>query len=248
MKSLACQTAVLLVMVMALPSCSRIIEWGKSSFYQGEKLPKNLSVGARYVRSVKVLDQFTVVGQFDALWLSPEVRTAQVNMYALKHGKGHDAKNIVLRRQLEETNHFISFYVLSLSSIALEDKECPWSLFLQIDENRYSPIEIKPVDIDDEYQMLFCKKVNKFKLAYLVKFDAKDVEDKQLIAANTKKIELYFRSLRKETVLTWLLTPEGTVASSTFTCKEEDFDPEKDECTIREQEEGKLKEPLKGTI
>jgi len=248
MKSLASRYAVLVIFLGFLPGCNRIIDWGKSSFYQGEPLPKQLSIGARYLRSVKVLDQFTVVGQFDALWLAPELRTAYVNIYAIKHGKGEEVKKIMLRRELEETHHFISFYVLSLTSIPLEDRDCPWTLFLQIDEKKYSPIEVKQIDLEEEYELLFCNKVSKYKLPYFVKFDAKDVEDKPLITNETKKIELYFRSLRKEVVLTWLLTPESTVASSTFRCKEQDYDPEKDENTIKEREEGKMKEPQRGTI
>ena len=67
----------------------------------------------------------------------------------------------------------------------------------------YAPIEIKYVDLNMEYQSFFGKKYNRFKLAYFIKFDGRNINDKPLITPETEKVQLYFRSIVKEATLTW---------------------------------------------
>ena len=112
-------------------------------------------------------------------------------------------KEAFLRRQLEENNHFITFYVLSSYEYPLGDVNSEWTLFLNIDGKHYAPIEIKAVELSPEYIYIFGKKYNRFKVPYSVKFDAKDINDQFLITPETKNITLYCRSLNSEVTFVW---------------------------------------------
>jgi len=186
-----------------LPGCGRIIDWGKDNFYQGAEVGQDLSIARNYIQSRRVYDQFTLVGAFDALWLSDDVRKVHTNIYARKYGKNEEQKRVFLRRQLEENSHFITFYVLSPKNILLGDKDSYWSMLLKVDDKLFTPVEQKVVDISPEYRDIFGKKYNKFKDVYLVYFNAKDVEDKFIINENTAAISLLFRSHDKDIELSW---------------------------------------------
>ncbi|HSC24865.1 MAG TPA: hypothetical protein VLB80_01440 [Candidatus Babeliales bacterium] len=193
----------IIVMILMLPGCGRIVDWGKKTFIQAPLLPTSITTAQKYIRSVTLYDQLTTRARFDVLWLSNEVRIDYVNLYALKFGKTEEQKKTFLRRQLEENNHFISFYVLSLHEYPLGDIHSEWTLFLAIDDKYYTPIEIKSVDLSPEYKHIFGKKYNKFKVAYSVKFDAKNINDQFLITPTTKNITLHCRSLAADVMFDW---------------------------------------------
>jgi hypothetical protein len=192
-----------IALVLLLPGCGRIIDWGERNFMQAPSLESNITQAQSYIRSVTMYDQLTTCARFDVLWLSQPVRINYANLYALKFGKTEEQKKVFLRRQLEENNHFISFYVLSLYEYPLGDSSSEWTLFLNIDDKNYSPIEIKAVELSPEYMYIFGKKYNRFKVPYSVKFDAKDVNDQFLITPETKNITLYARSLKSEVTFVW---------------------------------------------
>lgn len=203
--NLLCIAAVILVL---LPSCGRIIDWGERTFVQAPLLQPDIQQAQNYIRSVALYDQLTTRARFDALWLSDDVRTNYINLYALKFGKTEEQKNICLRRQLEENNHFITFYVLSTYDCPLADQSNEWTLFLEINGKNYAPIEVKALELLPEYMYIFGKKYNRFKVPYSVKFDAKDINDQSLITADTKKITLYCRSLHSEATFVWDIEQE----------------------------------------
>lgn len=197
-------TLSLVVMVLLLlPSCGRMIDWGTKTFDQAPSLDSSVTVAQKYIRSVTSYDQLATRARFDALWLSDDVRTNYASLYALKFGKTEEQKKIFLRRQLEENNHFISFYILSLHEYPLGDPHSDWTLFLTIDDRHYAPIEIKTVELTPEYIYIFGKKNNRFKVPYSVRFDAKDINDQYLITPETKKITLHCRSLQTEVTFVW---------------------------------------------
>lgn len=191
------------VLILLLPSCGRIIDWGERNFMQAPSLQAEITQAQKYIRSVAMYDQLTTAARFDALWLSDDVRLNYANLYALKFGKTEEQKKVFLRRQLEENNHFMTFYVLSLYEHPLGDASSEWTLFLNIDGKNYSPIEIKTVDLSPEYMYIFGKKYNRFKVPYSVKFDAKDINDQFLITSETQNITLYCRSLKSEVKFVW---------------------------------------------
>lgn len=197
---------LVIIVIMGLcmfTGCGRIINWGKSNFYQGEEAQQFDQDICYFLKSVTVYDQLATDAMFDVLWLSDEVRTAYAYAYALKRGKTVQQRNLFLRRQLEENNHFISFYTLTLNKIPLAQSDGPWHIFLEVNDQFYDPIEIKKVDLSEEYQSFFDKKYNRFKTAYLVKFDIKNIDDSKIIDHTTKSILLHFRSIDKHVTLLW---------------------------------------------
>ncbi len=193
------------MLIFLLPSCGRIIDWGERNFMQAPSLQADITQAQEYLRSVTKYDQLSTCARFDVLWLSDDVRVNYTNLYALKFGKTEEQKKVFLRRQLEENNHFITFYVLSLYEYPLGDVGSEWTLFLNIDDKNYAPIEIKSIDLAPEYMYIFGKKYNRFKVPYSVKFDAKDINDQFLITPETKNITLYCRSLKSEVTFTWMI-------------------------------------------
>jgi len=198
-----------------MPGC-RYGCWLKDVFYQGQEGDKHLDVVHQYLRSEHVYDQFTTLGHFDALWLSNEVRGAYASVYACKHCLSDERSNAFLRRQLEENNHYISFYVLAsvpdcCGSTILSDKDAIWSMCLKIDDNMYRPIEIKVVELQPEYCMFFDRYFNRFKIPYLVRFDACDVSGQSLIHNGTRSIELHFNRADRRAVMLWCLDGQGDV-------------------------------------
>lgn len=200
--------SVVLFLVFA-PGCGRIIDWGKERVPQATDTKKDVKVARDHIRSIRVYDQFTLIGNFDSLWLSDDVRNIYAQMYALKHGKSDEASKVFLRRQLEENNHFISFYIVSVVEETLGETDSNWTVFLKIGENQFTPIEVKTVDLSSEYVYIFGKKFNRFKIAYIVRFNAKDIEDQSLIQPTTDKISLVFKTVAKEITQEWLLDNTG---------------------------------------
>lgn len=190
----------ILIILTIIPGCARITEWAQNSFYQGEQVNVDISHVQKQVRSVYMYDQFSTDAIFDALWLSDEVRTAYAQIYSSRHGKDSSA---FLRRQLEENKHYISFYVLSSYEVPLGADNCLWTLLLHINDQIFTPIEVKMVELPQEYQLFFGKRFNRFKVAYVVKFNAQDVDEQPLLTTNVDEIKLVLRSIKKETTLAW---------------------------------------------
>ncbi len=189
--------------LITISGCGRVVDWAKSNVKQGSTIKHKKSNTKKYIKTSRIYDQFTLLGSFDTLWLSDAVRKEYVDLHAVKFGKTQEQKNIILRRQLEENNHFISFYILSVADILLGEKDSKWSVILSIKDQTYTPIELKVVELSPEYQRIFDKKNTIFKTAYLVRFNAKDIEDKLLLHNFVKKFSLIFRTLKKEIKQTW---------------------------------------------
>lgn len=191
------------ILLCLFGGCNRIVDWGESNFNQGKEVENKAKSVRKYVKSVTVYDEFTTEGMFDVLWLSDEVRTTYADLHALRRCRNEEYKKTFLRRQLEENNHFITFYVLSPFEFQLADSQSKWSMCLFVDGDYYYPIETSVVELDQEYKAIFGKKMSRFKESYLVKFEAKTLEEKPIIADDVEKLELQFRSLVKETKLVW---------------------------------------------
>lgn len=203
MKSNFIKYITLSAVINLLPGCSRVFDWGKDHFYQGELVETETALVRDYIRSKIVYDQLETRARFDAIWLSDTVRTAYSKAYALRHHKSESQKNMFLRRQLEENHHFVMFYVLSLNDVLLGAKSSEWSVILKVDNTIYEPDEIKKIDLPPEYKMFFDKKYSKFKKAYQVTFNARNINDRPRIAQETKSIVLHFRTHDKEATLEW---------------------------------------------
>ncbi len=199
------QFNLFLVAMLFLPGCSKIVQWGKDSFAQGQKVPDYTVVPREYIRSAIIYDQFKTQALFDVLWLSDEVRNAYVDTHIMRTGKSSEQKELLLRRELEENNHYVTFYVLSLHSISLIDPQPLWITSLKVDDEVYQPVEIKYIDISPEYILFFGKKMSGFKVAYQLKFDAHTVDGDPILSEGDHILKLYFRSPEKELYVTWKL-------------------------------------------
>src|SRR5437762_11661542 len=90
-----------IALLLLLPSCGRIIDWGERNFMQAPSLQAQITQAQEYIRSVTMYDQLSTRARFDVLWLSDDVRINYANLYALKFGKTEEQKKVFLRRQLE---------------------------------------------------------------------------------------------------------------------------------------------------
>lgn len=189
------------VILATLPGCSRIIDWTKTNFYQGEPLNEDIKVAKNYIRSVTLYDEFSTHGMFDVLWLSEVVRTAYAHLYVYKRGEDQTYYKKIIERELFENEQFISFYVLSISHLVGPESE--WTLFLRIGNNNLIPHEVKVIELPYEYQQVFAKRSSIFKRPYLVTFSARNIEGIPYITPDTQEISLYVRSAKKQHALSW---------------------------------------------
>lgn len=212
-------------LLLLLPSCGRIVDWGKRTLYQGEELIIDYSKAHNYIRSVNAYDQFTTIARFDALWLSEEVRNIYATIYTQLAERNDEQKKILLQRQLDETAHFIIFYVLVPHDVPFNDTNALWSIFLSVDSAFYDPIEVKTIELSPIYKAFFGERYNRFRVAYQLKFDARDINNNQLITTNTQLIQLHFRSLQKALILTWNLPELKELQELQIVCSQLEGEP-----------------------
>lgn len=209
-----CFSAV--IALLSIPGCGKIVDWSKSNFYQGQEYDTYKDQIKPFIRSVTLYDQLTTQAHFDALWLSNEVRSAFADLHAARLSKSPEHKNVFLRRQLEENNHYISFYILSFYGAKLAAPETHWTFFLEVDGKTYQPAEIKLKDLPYEYQVFFGNLFNRFKEPFHLRFNARDIEDNIIITPHTRDMKLHIRSAQTGYVFTWVLidTPQEETKDS----------------------------------
>lgn len=222
----------IIICLVGLSGCGHVIRWAKGNFDQGIDMEQVSKVPRTYIQSAHIHRQFSTSALIDVMWLSDEVRTIYAQTYGLKNGKNEAMTKAFLRRQLEENKHFISFYVLTNLNLSIGDHHNAWALFLKVDETTMAPNEVRLTELTPEFKAFFGKRFNRFKCVYLVKFNAKTPDGKSLITENSDHMELYFRSIEKEAVLTWPVSaaaaseapniPENN-PSNELPAKEEDF-------------------------
>lgn len=197
---------MVLTILVLLPGCRRIINWGRDHFVQGEKRPIPMDIVKDHIRSCRVYDTFDTLGLFDVLWLSDEIRRVYTDIYAAKVGKTEDEKEIFLEAELNENKKYISFYVVSIIPTqdhnTLGDKLGPWMIQLSIDNVRYQPKSIKEVTLSTEYTMMLHKYWNRQKTVYLVKFDA-TCQGKPIINPTTDEIILVLNTIDRSCEMHW---------------------------------------------
>lgn len=196
------------VMLFFMTSCVKYYDLVKSEFPQGKDQPDQRTIAANYQRTATVYDEFQTKGVFNALWLSDELRTAYVDVYCDKRGLSCDEKEEMLKRQLEENKHWVSFYVLadirSRTNASLSDENAMWTLYAKLGEyETIVPESIKEIDVEPEFQLFFGKTFNLFKAAYLVKFPITSVTADKLARCNITLVRLIVKSVYKECTLTW---------------------------------------------
>jgi hypothetical protein len=161
--------------VMLSTGCVPYHKLLKSEFPQGERVNKKNNFISNYLQETRVYEEFSSVIEINALWFSNEVRREYTQRYCDRRGKDNSFKNAMLRRELEENKHWITFYVLVATShselSALSDVDPYWTLSLALPTGeKLSPELIKEVDLNPEVRSFFGDKYNPFKRAFLVRF------------------------------------------------------------------------------
>ena len=213
---------VLIAGALMCASCSRLVHWAQQTVPQVEKITLDISPACAYVRTLQLYNQFTTVALFDVLRLSDTVRTVYAELYSLEHCKSEELATLFLRRQLQENAYFISFYVLmpqtKENSISFGDQPGMWSLCLWVDGLAYTPQEVKTVELAPEYRRIFGNRYNRFKVPYLVRFDANDIQGRPIVRPTTSKIKLCFTSAHYSISTCWPLTPVSEDKSTAQLC------------------------------
>lgn len=200
--------AGLFAATLLLPGCIKYYELSTTEFPQGNEIKQQTTLAENYIRSIKIYNQFETVALFDALWLSSDVRTYYAQRFSEKRGKDTESLKAIESRQLEETNHWIGFYVLSdiraRNQSSLKEKNAAWTMHLMVnDKIKLEPISIKEVELDPEYQALFGTRFTHFKSIYLVKFPAYDLDGKPYIAIPKPSLVLTMCGPQREGKAVW---------------------------------------------
>lgn len=229
--SIFVRSCVAFMLICTLSGCSKIVEWGHEAFYQGEDIAFNKDLINRYIKMVSVHDQITTVAKFDVLWLGDEIRTEYAKLHTRIAGKSDEQYQALLRRQLEENNHFITFYVLSIYDNPLGDPESNWHVSLRINNKEFAPTEIKVIELAPEYLTFLGEHFSRFRVPYRVMFDAKDFEEAFILREETETIEMYFRSTQKQVSLVWNIDKDNKVVIPVNEC----IQPQKKHCVRRKK-------------
>lgn len=199
--------------LLLLPGCGgALVDYAKQTFPQGNEYKNQKALIKDYFRSINIYDQFDTLALFGALWLSDEIRTLYSDIYADMLGKDPEARDTYLRRQLKANDHFVSFYVLSNNKVSLSERPFPWALYLEIDGKKYSPSEVKSVELSVEYKMLLGKRLNQHKQAYEVKFDRNDPTGNDILSSGTAHtMKFFFSGPSRYAFAQWDIDQEGKV-------------------------------------
>lgn len=189
-----------ILLLLLLPGCSRVIDWGKSNFYQGIDLGEETVIveAKKYVRSVFVYNQIDSEVRFSALWLSDTVLQAYAQLKSRRYGMCNYDQ--ILYEEYKKYTGKIAFYALSLRSFPLGKSDSVWVTFLTVGGMVVPPLNIKKIELTSEYKLLFGKHLTSFRVAYLVTFDSSSVAH---WAYKNMKITMHFRSINKEALLVW---------------------------------------------
>ncbi len=221
------RAAVALLILVTVPGCIKYHRTLPTEFPQGDEKRDYSDITTNFVKATRVYDQFLTRAFFDALWLSDDVRIAYSKLHCEKQGKSAEDTDAFIARQREENKHWTMFYVLAdvreRQGTSLSEKNAPWTFYLKIGDYMSAPLSVKEIDLEPEYQMFFGKQFNSFKTAYVVKFPARDMTDKN----NTKPLDvvnLVIESVDKSVSLTWPIVMDK-IASKTNkkVAKDEDF-------------------------
>ena len=204
------QKNLFLFLISALflfPSCIRYYKVSNIEFHQGYDHEDEREALDGNKKTVAIYDEFMTKAIFDVLYLSDSVRLAYVNKYCEKKGLDDLSKKSMTEREVELSKHWVTFYVLAdirdKKHISLTDKNSSWSLFLRFkDKTTVSPLSIKEVDLQPEYQYLFGSMFNSFKRSYEVKFPAKDLNNNNYFNDN-EPFQLVVSSSYKDSFFTF---------------------------------------------
>lgn len=203
--------------------CNKVVEWGKENFKQAERYDEGiLKHMPPYIRSTIVYNQLATVADFTALFLTDAARMLYVDYYINRHTLSKEKESIMRQRLLNENKYYISFYVVCSQSehlypdnmslftgryyknqVMLGEKDSEWQVSLHVKDQVYVPDSVRVVELPIEYQHFLGSHYSQFKSIYLIKFDALDASDHEILTAGSHSVTLQFASARYKTDLIW---------------------------------------------
>lgn len=201
--------------LILLSSCTRFIHWTYHTFHEPEYIAVDLTPARAHLCTIRAYHQFNTIALFDVLWLCDAVRMVYAELYVCKRCKTLEQKELIMERQLQENNHFITFYVLmpEKDGIAFGSQLGKWSCALEINGVIYSPCKVKIIDeLAYEWRTIFDDRYTPFKTTYEVQFAAHDLEGNPLITPATDVITLCVSSTQFREYCTFYPKPPLVVA------------------------------------
>lgn len=177
--------SLLLLFLFFLPSCSRILNWGKTTFNQGCSVEDYLCEFKGLIRSKSVYDQLSTLGIFDAIWLTPKL----VEVYN-QHSKN--------KLKVQGSAFFVLAFADRTDYNPLDNdftNEWAWKVSLLANGKKLQPKIKKCMPLPAEFKLLFSDKWSRFKSSYYVEFDKVDMNG---------DVSLCFTSAKKKASLDWL--------------------------------------------
>jgi len=208
--------------LVLLPACreeNRYLRWGKDVFYQSEKQFSYRAFEDTHIRSLRIYDQLTTLGLFDALWLSKEVRTLYSKEQAALYGYNQERYDSFLEKQLDESNKEIGFYILAsmphAQDLLLTDETSPWTLYLRVNGESYAPKKVTVVDLPTPYQKFFGKRYSSARKIYYVSFSAQKEDGSVIITSSTSSLSLCFHMIGNvDECVAWKVRPSVECCSN----------------------------------
>lgn len=209
--------------IVFVTGCNKLVDWGKDNFKQADRYEDHVVKHmAPYIRSTVVHDQLSIMADFTALFLTDAARMLYVDYYVQRHTISKEKESVMRQRLLNENKYYISFYIIGSQSenmyidnralftgryykqqALLGEKDAEWQVSLRVKNREYAADSIRVVELPIEYQHFFGQKYSQFKSIYLVKFDALDAADHEILAAGYHTISLELTSSRYKAQLLW---------------------------------------------
>ena len=202
------QNFLFLAAITLLSGCGiNYTEISQSEFPQGQSQDLKPEIAFNYIRSARVYDEFMTKGIFDALWLSDETRTAFVDLFVRKRGRDEDFHTGLLRRELDENMHYITFYILAdvrgQDNTELNDRDAIWTMYLQAPSGEtVPPVSIEHIDLSPEIKSFFAWRATQYKTPYEVKFPVTNIMGNEYLD-NSGPFKLVLSSVERNVEMIW---------------------------------------------
>lgn len=198
--------------VLLLTGCAKYHEFINDEVPQVERHEPSNATIKKYLRSLTMYEGFETRARFDSLWMTDEMRLVHTALHSERVGLNQEEREAFLLRQLEENNHWMSFYLLSEipdhGHISLTDKNSDWSLYLETEAGyRVSPESIKEIELSPDIKAMFGHRLTTFKKVYHVKFPAKNLNGNYYFSAGDE-MQLVCAGSGIRGTLTWV-TPSS---------------------------------------
>jgi hypothetical protein len=228
MRSSIISLTALVGMLLVTSSCVKYHDLIKSEFPQGGRLYDQHVIAQRYRRSITLYDDFRTKAVCSALWCSDEWRTSYVDVYGTKRGLSAEAQEEMLKRQLEENKHWITFYLLAdvrdKTFTSLGDTITAWSVYAEVDGKKMVPARkkqgIKEIELEPEIQLFFGPTFNLFKVAYIVRIPINDEIAGRIARRDIRSLKLVVSSSTEYCTMEWT---KEQLESKEKVLKDEDF-------------------------